>query len=149
MPPIVAREAVETSTGKPQSVRLELTVEVVEHDAGLDDAGSIFDIERQDAVQVLGRVDDEAAVDGLAALRRAAAARRDRDAFVARDRERGERLLGRARDDHPERHDLVKRGIGRIAPAVEGVEQDAARDLPPEAGGESVNRGGARRSGCP
>ena len=44
--------------GKPQSMRLQLTIEVVQHDAGLDDAGLFLDIQRQDAVQVLGGVDD-------------------------------------------------------------------------------------------
>ena len=61
----------------------ELPVEVVEHDARLDHAGSVFDVERDDAVQVLREIDDDAVIDGLAALRGAAAARRDDPALVA------------------------------------------------------------------
>ena len=55
----------------------ELPVEVVEHDARLDHAGAVLDVERDDAVQVFGEIDDDAVIDGLAALRGAAAARRD------------------------------------------------------------------------
>ena len=53
----------------------ELPVEVVEHDARLDHAGAVLDVERDDAVQMFGKVDDDAVIDGLAALRGAAAAR--------------------------------------------------------------------------
>ena len=60
----------------------ELAVEIVEHDAGLDHASAVFDVEREDAVQVLGKVDDDSLVDGLAALRGAAAARGDDPALV-------------------------------------------------------------------
>ena len=76
----------------------ELAVEVVEHDAGLDHAGAVFDVEREDAVQVLGEVDDDAVIDGLAALRGAAAARGDDQAVVAGDRKRAQRLVDGAGD---------------------------------------------------
>ena len=71
----------------------ELAVEVVEHDAGLDHAGAVFDVEREDAVQVLGEIDDDPVVDGLAALRGAAAARGDDQALVPGDRKRPQRLV--------------------------------------------------------
>ena len=38
---------------KPQPVLFQLPVEIVEHDAGLDHAGAVFDIERDEPVQVL------------------------------------------------------------------------------------------------
>src|SRR5205085_7016267 len=63
---------------KPQTVLPELAVEVVEHDAGFDDATAVLDVEREDAVEVLGEIDDDAVIDGLAALRSAAAAGGDR-----------------------------------------------------------------------
>ena len=66
-------------------MRAQLPVEIVEHDAGLDHAGALLDIEREDAVEMFGEVDDDAAIDGLAALRGAAAARRDGKAVLARD----------------------------------------------------------------
>ena len=63
----------------------ELAVEVVEHDSRLDHAAAILDVERDDAVQVLGEIDDDTVIDGLAALRGAAAARRDDPPVVAGD----------------------------------------------------------------
>jgi hypothetical protein len=45
MPPMVAREAVETSTGNHSPCFFELAVEIVEHDAGLDHAVRFFDVE--------------------------------------------------------------------------------------------------------
>ena len=73
---MVAREAVETSTGNHSPCGLELPVELVEHDAGLDRAACALSTSSvDDAVQVLGAVDDQRVVDGLAALRGAAAAR--------------------------------------------------------------------------
>ena len=88
---------------KPEAVLLELAVEVVEHDAGLDHAGAAFDVERQDPVQVLREIDHEAVIDGLAALRGAAAARGDLQSFVARDRQRPQRLVHGAGHHHAER----------------------------------------------
>jgi hypothetical protein len=40
-------------------VRLELAVEIVEHDAGLDRHAPALDVEIQDAREVLRAVDDE------------------------------------------------------------------------------------------
>ena len=108
---------------------LQLPVEVVEHDSGFDHASAVFSVERDDAVEMLGEVDDDAVIDGLAALRRAAAARGDFAAGIARDRKRPQRLVDAARDHDAGRHDLVERGVGGVAAAVEGIEKDAARDL--------------------
>ena len=111
---------------KPQPVLLELAVEVVEHDAGFDHAGPAFNIKREEAVQVLGKVDDYAIVDGLAALRGAAAARGNDHALVPGDRKRPQRLVHGPGNHHAEGQDLVERGIGRVAAAVEGVEENIA-----------------------
>jgi len=56
-------------------VRLELAIEVIEHDAGLDHAAPACHIEIEDAIEIFRAVDHEGMVDGLAALRRSAAAR--------------------------------------------------------------------------
>ena len=93
---------------KPQPVFFQLAVQVVEHDAGFDHAGSRLDIERQDLVEVLGDVDDNAAVDRLAALRGAAAARGDDAASLARDGHRAQRIVHRARHHHAAWHDLIE-----------------------------------------
>src|SRR5204863_245787 len=81
---LVAGHATDGSAGgggdvdrKPQPVRLQLPIEVVEHDAWLDHASAVLRVKRNQAVEVFGNVDDDTVIDGLAALRRAAAARRD------------------------------------------------------------------------
>ncbi len=87
------------------------------------------DVELQNAVEILRAVDHQRGVDRLPALRRAAAARRHADALVARDRYRPIGVLDRARRHHAERHDLVVRGVGRVAAAREAVEHDVAGAL--------------------
>ncbi len=114
---------------KPQAVRLEPAVELVEHDAGLDHAAPAGDVELEDVVEMFRAVDDQRRVDGLAALRGAAAARQHAHALLARDRDRALGLLDRARRHHAERHDLVVRGVGGVAAAGEAVERDLAREL--------------------
>lgn len=69
-------------------MRLELPVEIVEHDARLDHAGAVLDVERQDAVQIFREIDYDAVIDGLAALRSATATRRHDSPVVPRDRQR-------------------------------------------------------------
>lgn len=81
---------------------------------------------------MLGEIDDDAVIDGLAALRGAAAARGDRSPLVAGDLKRPQRLVHGAGDHHAGRHDLVKRGVGGIAAAAERVEQDVAADVRPQ-----------------
>ena len=82
---------------------LELAVEIVEHDAGLDHANAVFDVEREQAVQVLGEVDDDSLVDGLAALRGPAAARGDDRPSSLGDRKRPQRLVHGPGNHHAER----------------------------------------------
>jgi hypothetical protein len=107
----------------------ELAVEVVQHDPRLDHTGAVLDVEREDAVQVFGKIDDDAVIDGLAALRGPAATWRDDPAVVATDRQRSERLVDAPRHHHARRHDLVERRVGRIAAAVERIEEDIARNF--------------------
>ena len=85
---------------EPQAMFSELPVEVVQDDSRLDHTASIFDVERDDAVQVFREIDDDAVIDGLAALRRAAAARRDDPAVVPGDAERPQRFVDGARHHH-------------------------------------------------
>ena len=54
---------------------------------------AVLDVERNDAVQVFGEIDDDAVIDGLAALRGSAAARGDDPPVVPRDRQRPQRLV--------------------------------------------------------
>ena len=79
---IVARHAAERGARgggnihrEPQPVRFKLAVEIVEHDAGLDDAAPARHVEINDAVEILGAIDHQRMIDRLAALRGATAAR--------------------------------------------------------------------------
>ena len=123
---------------KPQAVPSEPAVEVVEHDAGLDHAGAVLDVERDDAVQMFREIDDDAVVDGLAALRGAAAARRDDPSGVAGDRQRPQRLVHGPGHHHARGHDLVERGVGRVAAAVEGIEEHVARNFAAQTRGKGA-----------
>ena len=60
-------------------MRLERAVEIVEHDAGLDRAAPVADVELDDPVEMLRAVDDQRRVHRLPALRGAAAARQHAD----------------------------------------------------------------------
>src|SRR4029453_10518268 len=57
---------------KPQSVRLELSIQLIEDDAWLDRAAATLDIEIENSRQVFRTVDDERSPHGLSGLRRAA-----------------------------------------------------------------------------
>ncbi len=78
---------------------------------------------------MFGEIDDDTVIDGLAALRSAAAARRDDPPGIAADRKRPQRLVDTARHHHAGRHDLVERGVGGVTAAVEAVEEHIAGDF--------------------
>ena len=103
-------------------MRLELAVEIVEHDAGLDRAARALDVEIEDTGEVFGAVDHQRVADGLPGLRGSAAARQHADALATRDAYRPFGFFYRARGNHADRHDLVMRGVGRVTAAGEAVE---------------------------
>ena len=111
---------------KPQARRFQCAIKLVEHDARLDHAAARRGIERDDAVEMPRAIDDQRLVDGLPGLRRAAAARRDRHAFGPANRDRPISFFYRARHRHAERHDLVMRCVGGIAPTRKRVEAHLA-----------------------
>ena len=114
------------STGKNSPCGLQQAVEPVEHEAGLDPDRALLRVQLEHAVQILGEIDHQAGADRLAGLRGAAAARHDRHARLARDPER--RLdVGVGPGEHDaDRLDLVDRGVGAVAAAIEGLEPDLA-----------------------
>ena len=73
---------------KPQAVRFQRAVEIVEHDARLDHAAASRCVELENVVQIFRAIHHQRMVDGLPALRGAAAARQHADALFARDRYR-------------------------------------------------------------
>jgi len=103
-------------------VRLELAVEVVEHDTGLDRAARAFEVEIENAGQIFGAIHHQRFADGLPGLRGSAAARQHAGAFATGYSYRPFGFFYRARRDHADRHDLVMRGVGGITAAAEAVE---------------------------
>src|SRR5215468_7572814 len=111
---------------EPQAVRPERPIELVQHDAWLDQATAIRGVDVDDPVEIARAIEDHRAVYGLPGLRGTAAARRHRHAFGPADGERAFGVGRRSWGDHAERHDLVMRGVGGVAPAREGVEAHIA-----------------------
>ena len=127
MPPIVARLAVEMSGANRRPCGLELRIQFVEHDAGLDAHPSFLDIQLEDVVVILRRVDLQALADRLPGLRRAAAAHRERASELAADFDDADDVLARssgrrrlaARSDRRWRRSSRERGRPcRIAPRL-------------------------------
>ena len=111
---------------EPQPLRLQPPIELVEHDPGLDLARPGMRIQRQDLGEPFRAIDDQRRVHRLPALRGSPAARQHGNAARSRDAEGARRLLDRAGNDHAERHDLIRRGVGRVTAARESVELDFA-----------------------
>ena len=136
---------------KEQPVRREPAVEPVEHDAGLDRHRARLGVEVEDVIEVLAHVDDQRLAHRLAALRRARPARQHGHALLAGDLHGADDVLLAFRHHHADRLDLVDRGVGRVAPAAEGVEQHLALELAAEPRGERAvagPRAGVFRGGC-
>ena len=109
---------------KPQSMRLQLPVEIVEHDPRFDDAAFADNIEFEHAGEMFRAVDNDAGVNGLAALRGSATTCGHRHGFSTRDLQRGQCCFRGAGDDDGGRHDLIGGGVGGVASAAHDVGQD-------------------------
>jgi hypothetical protein len=127
MPPMVQRAQVDGSTGKNIPPGFNASLSAPSAMPGSTRYGVA--LYRQDLPQVLGAVDDQRAVDGLAALAGPAAARQHGHAFLPADRHGGGDVLRGAGHQHADGLHLVDRGIGRVAAPVAGGEQDLARGL--------------------
>ena len=117
--------------GEEQLVRLEGCVQVGEDDAGLHGGDAGVRIHGEHVAQVLGAVQHDGAVDGLAALAGAATAGQHGHAAVPRQCEHGLDVGDGFRHDDGERLHLVDGGVRRVAAAVAGAEQDGALHLAP------------------
>ena len=133
MPPMVQRLAVEGSTGKNSPSRLSRRVQLLEHDAGLD----------RDRCAPRGRSASRALRCRLKSTTSPAPIgwpfcevpppRAITGTPCSRgDPQRRREVVGALREDHAGRHDLVDRGVGRVAPAREGVEAHLALERPRE-----------------
>ena len=113
---------------EPQTVRLQLTVELVKNDSRLDNAAPRLDIELEDPVEMPAGIDHHGIVDRLPALRRAAATRQHGKPFAAREGKRRLDVLQRFRHHDGMRHHLVDRRVGGVPAAREQiVEKTAAK----------------------
>ena len=102
----------------PQAVLFERSVQVVEHDAGLDLCAALLHIDVQNIAHGLGMVDHQSSTDGLSALAGTAAARNHGHFQVAANGQRGFYLVRSTRHKNTHRHDLVNRRIGGVAAFV-------------------------------
>ena len=103
-------------------------VEVVELDAGLDDAGARVLVDRHDPRAVLRPVDHHGGVAALPGEARAAAAGEHRDVVLAAHGERLDAGVDRPGDDHADRDLAVVRGVDGVRGARPGVEAHLAVD---------------------
>ena len=129
---------------KPQVVRFELGVQLVEHDARLDACGAPLDVNLQQPVDVLGRVEHDAAANGLAGLRRSAAPQRQRTAKLVAQADGGDDVVAVAGDDDAQRLDLIDAGVGGVEGAGDAIEAHFAGNRrakrPLQAGGIDARR---------
>ncbi len=111
---------------KPQPMRLEPGVQMIQHNARFDRHGARFGIERDDIVQPLTGVDHQRLANRLPALARAGAAREQRHLLAASDFERDAQIVLITRHYDANRRDLVDRRIRGVTAAARRIEQHIA-----------------------
>ena len=111
-----------------QAMRLDMVIEFIQHAARLDPDPAFISVDFQNAIEVFGKIENDAGADRLACLRSSAPPRGDRHAKLSADLRYRPHVVRSFRYDDTERHDLVDAGIGRIQGTVEPVKTDFARD---------------------
>jgi len=110
-------------------VWFELGVELIKHDTRLHRDATILDVEIDNSVEILRRINDEGFVDRLSALGCAAASRRYADADISRNRQRRAHVVVGFRNDNAKWHHLIDRRVGGIATAREMIKQNVATGI--------------------
>src|SRR5215204_562746 len=110
-------------------MRLQLRIQLVEHQPRLDTGPPLSDVEVEDRTEVLRGIHDQAGADRLSGLRRAAAAHRDRAAERRAYRDEPDQVVSRAWDNYADRFDLIDAGVGGVERARDLVEMNLAREL--------------------
>ena len=126
MPPTVARLAVEMSGAKRNPCGCSAAFSSSSTMPGSTRAQRSLGSHLEQAIEVLGRVDDQAAADRLAGLRRAAAAHRERAAKSRAELDDRDEVVLRPRNDDPDRLELIDAGVGGVERARDRVEADFA-----------------------
>ena len=75
---------------------------------------------------MLADIDDQSGAGRLAALARARSARQHGNLQLTRDLDRSRNVVFRGGDEHPQRKNLIDRGVGGISPTRSAVEQNGA-----------------------
>src|SRR5690625_1874420 len=115
--------------GELQPVRRQVSVQLVTHHARFHPHPALFDVQFEDAGQVLRHVDHQGSPDGLARQAGAAAARQDRHAVRGRDLHGAPYVFGVQRQDHAVGDYLVTARVSRVDRARTGIEMHLAADL--------------------
>ena len=119
--------------GKEQPVRIEQSIELVEHNSGLHHRPSCFRIHRNEAVEVFADINDDAFTNRLPALRGAATPHRHRNACVVGDAEGRQHVLLGFWHHHAQRFDLIDRSIGAVKPPRKVVKEHLSGSFPQKA----------------
>ena len=114
------------------------TVQIIQDNPRLNLGGGAGGVEFDHFVEIFGEVQHQAMVDGLAALRGAAAARRHRHAGFGGDGEGGANVGAMARHDHAQRFHLIDRRVGGVTAARKAVEENLAFEGAGQAAGEGA-----------
>jgi hypothetical protein len=109
-----------------------LGIELVQDDAGFHDGCPRVRVDRDDAVAVLGPVDDDRHVARLPGQARPAAARDDRRSVPPADFDRRRAGLDGARHHRPDRYLPVVHRVGAVGAPAPGVETHFTVGLPPQ-----------------
>ena len=117
--------------------RRQPAVQLVQHQTRLDPCGARLSIHFQQPVQVPRRVHDHGPPHRLTALRGPAATGQHRRPLFAGRAHHGLHVVQRARQDHPQRLDLVDGGVGGVEAARGRVEPHVALHVSAQAGGKS------------
>ena len=110
----------------------ELTVQLVQHDAGLDPGPAFFPVDLDDLVQVLAEIGDYGVVDRLARQAGAAGPGQHRHAVVAGHLHYSQNVVLVPGNHHTHRLHLVDAGVGAVEHSGKWVETHLAGDALPQ-----------------
>ena len=125
-----------------QPERLQVRIELIEHDPRLDPHGHRVAIDDADPVHVLGEVDHDGRPDRLPGEARGRPSREDRHPLLGGDPDDRDDVLGRPRHDHAQGLDLVQARVGGVQPARPAIEADLGACLSAQAIAQAGGGGG-------
>ena len=111
-----------------QAEGVQGAVEYADGDACLYCGSAGFLIDCQDAIHVLGRVDDQPGAHALTCQRTAATARQQGHAMACRKLDCGLNIVCGAGNNHAQRLDLILAGVGAVKHAAVAIETHLALD---------------------